>query len=283
MSKIRTIISTAVVFASVASYGCADSGPDGETATDSQEIVGGEEATVGAWPTTVALTLSGAKWCGGTLIASSTVLTAKHCVDGGVTAGQLSVIVGRHDLTTSSGTTRAVSSIQLHPSADVALLQLSIAVTTVSPTRLVAPARMSEIGPGAMTTTVGWGALTEGGASSNTLQEVEVPVVAVGSVCEDVTDYPFGGVSVDDSEICIGDVAGGKDSCQGDSGGPVFVLRDGEQFLLGVTSEGYGCARADLPGIYAFVPGVFEWVHANTSNEPAPSLLPSAQITSILG
>ncbi len=47
------------------------------------------------------------------------------------------------------------------------------------------------------------------------------------------------------TQLCIGDVAGGKDTCQGDSGGGVYVLEQvGNKIkfvLAGITSYGNGC------------------------------------------
>ena len=50
------------------------------------------------------------------------------------------------------------------------------------------------------------------------------------------------------TQICAGDINGGKDTCQGDSGGPLYVLGTingkSKYILSGVTSFGYQCAIA---------------------------------------
>lgn len=71
----------------------------------------------------------------------------------------------------------------------------------------------------------GWGRTEEGGQPSNVLQEVQLPVLG-NDVCVDkyrdarrlLSEKQF-----DDAVVCVGVLAGGKDSCQGDSGGPLMA------------------------------------------------------------
>ena len=60
--------------------------------------------------------------------------------------------------------------------------------------------------------------------------------------------------SITETMICAGipDI-GGKDACQGDSGGPIVTLVSGSYEIVGATSWGIDCARAEYPGIYADV------------------------------
>jgi trypsin len=107
-----------------------------------------------------------------------------------------------------------------------------------------------------MSTTAGWGTLKEGGGVSPLLMKVDVPLVSYKR-CDKA--YPG---SINDTMVCAGYDAGGKDSCQGDSGGPLYVKNKHDELVLaGLVSWGAGCARPMKYGVYAEVSSVVGWVN----------------------
>ena len=57
------------------------------------------------------------------------------------------------------------------------------------------------------------------------------------------------------------------DTCQGDSGGPVMMYTISQQWVLvGVTSYGKGCARANYAGVYTRVAAYQSWIATTSSN-----------------
>ena len=67
---------------------------------DNNRIIGGQEAAPGRFPYAVSIADNIGSFCGGSLISSDVVLTAAHCQGG---SSYNKVIVGRHDLSGSSG------------------------------------------------------------------------------------------------------------------------------------------------------------------------------------
>lgn len=215
-------------------------------------IVGGTPTTIEEFPATVIFNVNGAQHCAGTLVAKNKVLTAAHCTDG-VEAAQMEIIGGQTKFSDTSGTKAGVSDVWQNPAFDMSGMQHDNAVLTLDkdlpyePATLVQSADDAAYQPGKDVTVVGWGTTSEGGAVSDTLLKVSVPVVDNATCAE---KYSTGGTKYDKASMfCAGVPEGGKDSCQGDSGGPAYV--DGK--LAGIVSWGEGCARKDFPGVYTNV------------------------------
>jgi hypothetical protein len=92
------------------------------------------------------------------------------------------------------------------------------------------------------------------------LMKVTVPIVDNGA-CNSV----YGAITA--NMLCAGYSDGGKDACQGDSGGPLVVPNGSGGWLqAGVVSFGHGCARPNVPGVYARVSRYISWMQENMNS-----------------
>ncbi|MEU6642263.1 serine protease [Saccharomonospora sp. NPDC046836] len=225
------------------------------TASGTQpSIVGGTEASVADHPYAVFLVdRRGNQFCGGTLVASDTVVTAAHCAVA-VDRSELGVVAGRQDKRTADGMEAGVRDVWVPPAYEDPTTGDDLAVLTLDrrvpyrPARVAGPADQARYAPGTMATVLGWGRLEEGGAKSTTLRSARVPIV------DDETCGRAYGSYDSRTMVCAGYPEGGVDACQGDSGGPLMVGNT----VVGVVSWGEGCGEPGKPGVYTRVASYVE-------------------------
>lgn len=253
----------------------ADDDPAPDRPAVQARVIGGDPVDPDDWPSMAALLDVGtpnrrsAQFCGATVVDTSWILTAAHCVKDR-TAGSIDVLTGQYDLGPSTGgQLLGVAEIRIHPSYrperhDLALLRLD-RPTSAPAQPLATPADAALWQPGDRVTVTGWGNIDPDRARYPTrLREAEMPVVADG-ICDQIYGDAFSASLM----LCAGLLAtGGVDACQGDSGGPLVARRQGGWVQVGITSWGVGCGLAKFPGVYTEVAPLAGWVAEQTRFGP---------------
>ncbi|GBM50649.1 Clotting factor B [Araneus ventricosus] len=185
-----------------------------------------------------------------------------------VSANLYVVKIGDIDLR-SSNITYEIEEIKLHESYqfayyydDIAIIRLDRSLPDdVVPVCLPEEDMLIE---GDNVMVLGWGDLSYGGRSSNTLQEADGLPVIGNQKCNDkfaglpVNHFPNG---ITHDMICAGLEEGGVDACQGDSGGPLLrEYSENHWALVGVVSFGFRCAEPGFPGVYTRVSAYLPWI-----------------------
>ncbi|KAF0312243.1 Atrial natriuretic peptide-converting enzyme [Amphibalanus amphitrite] len=243
-------------------------------------IVGGTNSSPGAWPWQAAMYRDGEYQCGATLISDRWLLSAGHCYLRSATnhwVARLGAYRRGSTLLSPFESLHQVSHIIVHPDYedvgyvnDIALLRLADSVSMSDFVRPVClPPRRNEVTEGAICSVIGWGQLFESGRIfPDTLQEVELPLITSQQCKKRTSRLPL--YKITDDMFCAGYDRGGRDACLGDSGGPLMCQEpSGEWTLTGITSNGYGCARALRPGVYTKVANYVDWIERVTTG-PLP-------------
>ncbi|XP_055238082.2 mannan-binding lectin serine protease 1 isoform X7 [Gorilla gorilla gorilla] len=247
-------------------------------------IFNGHPAQKGTTPWIAMLShLNGQPFCGGSLLGSSWIVTAAHCLHQSLdledptlhdsdllSPSDFKIILGKHWRLRSDENEQhlGVKHITLHPQYDPNTFKNDVALVELleSPVlnAFVMPICLPE-GPqqeGAMVIVSGWGKQFLQ-RFPETLMEIEIPIVD-HSTCQKA--YAPLKKKVTRDMICAGEKEGGKDACAGDSGGPMVTLNRerGQWYLVGTVSWGEDCGKKDRYGVYSYIHHNKDWIQRVT-------------------
>ncbi|XP_023239333.1 venom protease-like isoform X1 [Centruroides sculpturatus] len=246
--------------------------PCGRQFARNGRIIGGRSAKDGEIPWIVSVHHFPTRECGGSIISKKWIISAAHCFDNKTYAGMFNfsnsfVRVGslyKNNLGKSIG----IEKIYIHPnydiphrySNDIALIKIKNDIVYDEYTWPICLDRNNATVNDKITTVAGWGNIKKDGlVLSDVLKLVRLPIVE-NQMCQKWFKDRKKRLIVEDNQICAGYKEGKKDACQGDSGGPQYIKEGNTHILVGIVSNGIGCAQPQLPGLYTRVSSYVSWI-----------------------
>ncbi|KAL9707438.1 hypothetical protein quinque_010956 [Culex quinquefasciatus] len=176
---------------------------------------------------------------------------------------------GSHNLNLNEDT-RQVISVQrsvVHPDylggvnpSDIAVMRLQNPLTftpAIQPVNL--PEDNVEPRLGAATL-AGWGSISgANNVSPTVLQKAVIPILDFDT-CEEANGGP-GASPFGPTNICTGPLTGGISACFGDGGGPLYIIENGVQTQVGISSWIWTpCGSFGRPSVYVGISHYLAWV-----------------------
>ncbi len=179
-------------------------------------------------------------FCSGTLITPNVVLTAAHCLEG-MNTSTIQIMFGN---AVGSGTYVQTSEALMHPDYDTYNITNDIALIRLAGSAPANVIPIPALPPGLALTTADEGSSIEisgfGQTETQSSGDKLHVNVNLSKVCPGPGGCSFGSGWAEPKTIGYPRTPGG--TCYGDSGGPAFFARNGQQYVVGVTSYGdQGC------------------------------------------